>query len=72
MCKPIKAGLALLMILCLFLAPAVLADDGEGVTHSLIEWVQDILDDVFGTDAPDEDDDDDGLPDLGPVVDPAG
>ena len=71
---------ALIAILFLSLAPVTFSDDGVSpisLLDSLIESVADALSDIFGQDgdrtANDADgEEDSGLPDYGPFVDPIG
>ena len=59
------------MAISLLLAPVALAEGSPDQSWSLVEWVKDVLDDLFGADFP-EDDEGDGLPNAGPHADPIG
>ena len=63
--------LGAVLTVSLLLAPVVLADESAGDGMSLVEWVQDVLNEVFGGEGP-EGDGEDGLPNAGPAADPAG
>ena len=72
---------ALIAIIMLSLAPVTFAADGPSPVSffdSVVEIITDALNDLFGDDANrsadggDNPDDDGGLPDLGPRVDPNG
>ena len=70
---------ALITVLMLSFAPMTFAADGSNpvsVIDTLIESIADALDDLFGGNDENtentESEDDEGLPDFGPLVDPNG
>ena len=63
--------LGAVLIVSLLLAPVALAEESAGDGMSLVEWAQDVLNEVFGAGGP-EGDGEDGLPNAGPHADPAG
>lgn len=66
-----RTVLGALFALSLLMAPPALAENSASDPWSLVDWVQDVLDDLLGADLP-EDDTGDGLPNAGPFPDPAG
>ena len=60
--------LATLLVIGLLLAPACMAESEASSSWSLIEWVREVLSDLFGG----GDEDGGGLPNAGPHADPAG
>jgi len=69
-----RSVLGVLLALSLLLAPVTLAGDAAGDGLSLVEWVQGVLDNLFGGEAQEagNGEDDPGLPNAGPFSDPAG
>ena len=61
--------LGLLLIATLVLAPAAFADESASDGWSLGEWIEHVLDGLFGGETSEEDD---GVPDYGPAGDPVG
>ena len=68
-----RSILGILLAICLLAAPVSLAaDNGTDDSWSLVEWVQQVLENLFGGNAPEDDGNGDGLPNAGPHPDPAG